>query len=43
MRRGRMRKNLRAPLAALGLAAVMTLLAASGLLDKADWALSDAW
>lgn len=38
-----MRKNLRAPLAALGLAAVMTLLAASGLLDKADWALSDAW
>ena len=36
-----MGKRLRAAVAALGLAAVMTLLAASGLLDKADWTVSD--
>ncbi|MCI8304141.1 MAG: adenylate/guanylate cyclase domain-containing protein [Lawsonibacter sp.] len=38
-----MKKSLRTPLAALAAAAVMTLLAASGLLNKADWAASDAW
>ena len=38
-----MRSHLRPFLAALAAAAVMTLLAASGLLDKADWTVSDAW
>ena len=37
-----MKKKLRALLAALA-AAAMTLLAASGLLDNADWAAADAW
>lgn len=36
-----MRKNLRMALAALGLALVMTLAAAAGLLDQADWTVSD--
>ena len=38
-----MKQNLRTPLAALAAAVLMTLLAASGLLDKADWTASDAW
>ena len=38
-----MRSHLRPLLADLAAAAVMTLLAASGLLDKADWTVSDAW
>lgn len=38
-----MQKKLRPLLAALAAAAVMTLLASSGLLDKADWTAADAW
>lgn len=38
-----MKQKLRPPLIALGAAAVMTLLAASGLLDNMDWTAADAW
>lgn len=38
-----MKRNRRAALAALTIAALMTLAPALGLLDKADWAVSDAW
>jgi len=39
----RMRRKLRAPLAALSAAVFMTLLAASGLLNTLDWTAADAW
>ena len=38
-----MKRDLRMVLGALGLAALMTLTAAAGLLNKADWVVSDAW
>ena len=38
-----MKKNPRAVLAALAIAALMTLSAGLGLLETADWAVSDAW
>lgn len=38
-----MKRDTRTGLAAAALAALMTLVAASGLLDKLDWAASDAW
>lgn len=38
-----MRNKLRAPLTALAAAALLTLLAASGLLDNLDWTAADAW
>lgn len=38
-----MKKNQRAVLAALAIAALMTLSAGLGLLETADWAVSDAW
>ena len=38
-----MRKNRRTALAALAIAALMTLPAALGLMNQVDWAASDAW
>ena len=38
-----MKRNRRAALTALTIAALMTLAPALGLLDKADWTVSDAW
>lgn len=38
-----MKNKVRIPLIALGAAAVMTLLAASGLLNNLDWSAADAW
>lgn len=38
-----MKKNPRAVLAALAIVALMTLSAGLGLLDQADWTVSDAW